>query len=257
MKTPNHPVRRLLDVDYRLGRAQPIDVAANPFPTQLIDGLAAFLYVTRQVGFNPNDVILSGDSAGGNIALALTRYLRDSPSLPTPPTGGLLLSSPWCDLQCSHHAKSPLGQNASMIRNAYADIVPFTPYPGVGLSTYGAKAYRGKAISREEAFVNPYMSPGSLDAPDSREDMLVFGGYPRTYISVAGREILYDEILHLADRLKKDHVASQGEAREGSDWVTVSNEPEMIHDFCAMPGVGNEESKQELARMARWFATIP
>ena len=258
MEIPNHPVRRLLGVEYRLCRAEPIDIAANPFPTQLIDGLAAFLYVTRQLGFKPSDVILSGDSAGGGIALALTRYLRDSPPFPTPPIGGLLLLSPSCDLQLSHNpARSPHGQNASVIRNAYADIILHTPYPDVGLITYAGKAYRGKAISRKEVFVNPYMSPGSLDIPHSRGDMLVFGGYPKTYISVAGREILYDQILYLADRLKKDHVVSQdGVGNDGSDWVTVSIEPEMFHDFCAVGGLGNETWKRELARMAKWIATL-
>jgi hypothetical protein len=50
---------------------------------------------------NPNKVIISGDSAGGGLALALLQVIRDA-TLPLP-AGGVLVS-PWCDLTHSFHS---------------------------------------------------------------------------------------------------------------------------------------------------------
>jgi acetyl esterase/lipase len=47
---------------------------------------------------NPAHILISGDSAGGGLALALLQVIRDS-GLP-PPAGGILVS-PWCDLSHS------------------------------------------------------------------------------------------------------------------------------------------------------------
>ena len=43
----------------------------------LIDALAGYNYLVNTVGFHPTRIILEGDSAGGNLALALTRYLLE------------------------------------------------------------------------------------------------------------------------------------------------------------------------------------
>ena len=47
---------------------------------------------------NPAHILISGDSAGGGLSLALLQVIRDS-GLP-PPAGGILVS-PWCDLSHS------------------------------------------------------------------------------------------------------------------------------------------------------------
>lgn len=49
--------------------------------------------------FRPR-IILIGDSAGGNLVLALSRWIRDEGVLPVP--DGMLLLSPSCD-PCKHH----------------------------------------------------------------------------------------------------------------------------------------------------------
>jgi acetyl esterase/lipase len=182
---------------------------------------------TREIGFDPKHVILSGDSAG---VLALARYLRDVNPSTSPgehgdkhaPLGGILLFSPWTDLCDTHMSeRSPLGQDSSFVRNERTDFVQRTTPERVGMGTYGIKGYRGRAIPLEEISRNPYMSPGSLEIP--RETS--FEGYPRAYISTGGREILYDENMCLADRLRKGREASgKGDA---SEWVTVSIEPDM------------------------------
>lgn len=98
-------VRRAFSLEYRLSVGKPYKATA-PFPAALLDALAGYNYLVNTVGFAPEDIILEGDSAGGNLALALTRYLvenRKNPkvTLPRPP-GALLLLSPWADMGTSH-----------------------------------------------------------------------------------------------------------------------------------------------------------
>ncbi|CAG8628215.1 25880_t:CDS:2 [Gigaspora margarita] len=71
------------------------------FPAQLCDALAAYLYLTNpgpEAGFdpfNPRQIIFSGSSAGGGLAVATALFLRDA-DLPLP--SGLVLWSAWVDL---------------------------------------------------------------------------------------------------------------------------------------------------------------
>ena len=254
-----HALPQVLTVEYRLSRAEPLETPENPFPTQLIDGLAAYLYVTREIGFDPKDVILAGDSAGGNLVLALTRYLRDADlfgssedRVPSTPLGAIVLFSPWTDL-CDTHVpeRSPLGQDASFVRNESVDFVLRSTPERVGMGAYSIRGYCGQAIPHEELPRNPYMCPGSLDIPGGTS----FEGYPRAYISTGGRELLYDENMCIADRLRKGREAlGNGDTL---DWVTISIEPDMYHDFCFIPILNPPEAQKELERIARWIATLP
>ncbi|RIB26218.1 Alpha/Beta hydrolase protein [Gigaspora rosea] len=73
----------------------------HQFPAQLCDALAAYLYLTNpgpEAGFepfNPKQIIFSGSSAGGGLAVATALFLRDA-DLPLP--SGLVLWSAWLDL---------------------------------------------------------------------------------------------------------------------------------------------------------------
>lgn len=85
-------------VEYRL-------LPASPFPAALQDGLSVYAHLIRK-GVPPHKIVLIGDSAGGNIVLALARWLRDERKLPQ--AGGLLLLSPWCDPCASFSLASDL-----------------------------------------------------------------------------------------------------------------------------------------------------
>jgi acetyl esterase/lipase len=85
--------RRVLAVDYR-------KAPDHEFPAWLDDALATYEYALSE-GIAPADIVVSGDSAGGNIALALMHRLRRE-KLPLPEA--LVLFSPWADLEC--HGKT-------------------------------------------------------------------------------------------------------------------------------------------------------
>jgi acetyl esterase/lipase len=78
--------RRVWSVDYRMA-------PDHPYPAALDDGMAAYraLLVER----SPNEIIVSGGSAGGNLAAALVLRARDE-GLPMP--AGLILGTPEIDL---------------------------------------------------------------------------------------------------------------------------------------------------------------
>ncbi len=64
------------------------------YPAALNDALLAWDWMLEQ-GYSPDNIIIAGDSAGGNLALALTAKLRDEErELPR----ALVLMSPWTDL---------------------------------------------------------------------------------------------------------------------------------------------------------------
>lgn len=71
-------------VDYRLA-------PENVYPAALEDAASAYKGLLA-AGYNPNKIILMGDSAGGNLSLALAVYLRDN-NIPQPKA--IVLLSPW------------------------------------------------------------------------------------------------------------------------------------------------------------------
>ena len=66
------------------------------FPAALQDGITAYSYVLNVLKVQARDVVLSGDSAGGNIVMAMLRYLSSESALPLPRAA--LLWSPWLNL---------------------------------------------------------------------------------------------------------------------------------------------------------------
>jgi acetyl esterase/lipase len=59
-----------LMVDYRTG-------PENPFPAALDDCVTAYLWL-REQGFSANNIVVAGDSAGGNLTLTMLMKLRDT-----------------------------------------------------------------------------------------------------------------------------------------------------------------------------------
>ena len=77
----------VLSFDYRLA-------PEHPYPAALNDAVKVWDYL-MYLGYGARDVILAGDSAGGNLALVLTLMLKEQHRiLPR----GLVLFSPWTDL---------------------------------------------------------------------------------------------------------------------------------------------------------------
>ncbi|KAK0454896.1 Alpha/Beta hydrolase protein [Armillaria borealis] len=222
-------VQRLFCVEYRLSKT-----SAGAFPAALLDALSSYVYLVNDIGFLPADIIVEGDSAGGNLALALTRYLVESQtnsegvSVPSPPSA-LVLFSPWADMGVSHFT---FGSIAA--KNSSTDYIG-----GMAEADYGKKIFRGQH-GRDAVSVNPYMSPASID-PRMKID---FKGFPRTFIVAGGAEVLLGVIRTLKERMVRD----LGENKVGYYEAT-----EGIHDYVAFPQWEPERTETYKA-IAEWLA---
>lgn len=197
-------VRRSFGIEYRLTTIDGYP-PANPFPTQLIDALAGYAYLVRSVGFDPANIIVVGDSAGGNLALALTRYLVEySSSLPIGIPGGLLLLSPWSDLSGSNtRPGSSAYTNAGVDYLAKHDEIREDDAPRAFVAPHTPRF----------AWTNAYISPACNELSSS------FKGFPRTFIVAGDSELLYDQIKVLYGRMVADLGSESVGYYEGKDSV--------------------------------------
>ncbi|KAK6434857.1 hypothetical protein LTR95_008955 [Oleoguttula sp. CCFEE 5521] len=76
--------------------------ATAPYPQQLKEAVEVTNWLLTDQGRKPSDITLAGDSAGGNLTLALISHiLHPHPQIPTKislstPFAGTVLISPWC-----------------------------------------------------------------------------------------------------------------------------------------------------------------
>ena len=222
--THSHTINRVLAVDYRLSAARP-DPPANPFPTAVLESLAAYQYLVKDLGFDPKNIVVVGDSAGGNIAFSLVRHLVESsfPDLPAP--GRLVACSAWLDISQSHK-----GPDAALVKNRQYDILGIGP-------EYPRAAYLG-SLDPEEGRTNRYISPVSSHF-DQTEGM--FKGFPRTYVSAGGLEVLLDDSRLVAEKMKADGVD-----------VVYEVSPDAIHDYTIFPW-HEPERTEGLKKIGTWL----
>ncbi len=141
----------------------------HPFPAALDDALAAYRWM-QSPGAR---TLIMGDSAGGGLALALLLKLRDE-RLAQPAAAVAL--SPWTDLALT---------GASLESNAAADpMLNADDLPGFTAD------YLAGADAR-----NPYASPLYGDP----------SGLPPTLIHVGSDEILRDDAIRMADKMRAAH----------------------------------------------------
>ena len=222
----------MLSVDYRLSSGSPLE-SKNPFPAAVIDAVAAYKYLVCKVGFEPQNVIVGGDSAGGNLALALTRYIVESRFPHLPPPGGLVLFSPVTDISFSH---SKIG--SSHLLNSECDIFD----PPHDLFTYMVDAYIGE-MDLEETKYNRYLSPASKSVVSANtiEGDRLFSEFPRSYVVGGGAEQLFDDIVVLAERMKDDEVD-----------ITTDFPPDAVHAYPLII-LHEPERTESLIKCAAWL----
>lgn len=196
------PQRAFL-VEYRLARHG--DYEHGSYPAALLDAFVAYLYLIRTCGFRPENIILSGDSSGGNLALALCRYLRDEGVEDVP--GSLLLLSPWCDVSRSHSGPLPAPNPFSTtVLNNQSDVIT------------ASLLYRNSAVCpllgrlpASETYKNPYISPVSLQL-DAQSGVYPphwgFCGFPRhVFINTGRAELNSEQHVTLAHRMAEGTVS--------------------------------------------------
>jgi len=148
--------------DYRLA-------PEHPYPAAVEDAEAAWHGLVA-LGHAPGSLTISGDSAGGGLAMALLLSLRDKgAALPA----AAVLFSPWTDLGAT---------GGSVVTNVGRESMLWGPSLAAG-----ATLYLGSADAK-----TPLASPLYAD----------MAGLPPLLIHVGSREILLDDSLRLAERAR-------------------------------------------------------
>ncbi|MGN1179595.1 MAG: alpha/beta hydrolase [Suilimivivens sp.] len=157
----------VLSFDYRLA-------PEHPYPAALEDAMKVWDYLML-FGYGARDIIIAGDSAGGNLALSLVLKLKEEQRLLP---RGLVLLSPWTDLTSS---------GKSHMTRKELDPVLDEEYLQRMIQNYAPEA----------DLKNPFISPlyGS------------FEGFPPTYIQVGDNEVLLSDALSLHKKMVKENVS--------------------------------------------------
>ncbi|NLW17785.1 MAG: alpha/beta hydrolase [Firmicutes bacterium] len=109
----------VLTVDYRVA-------PEHPYPAALEDSVLAYKWLLEQ-GYEPEHIIIAGDSAGGGLALATALYIRDN-NLPMP--AALITMSAWTNLNYRRRTPAYVGDNRAddpYISPIYGDYHGFPP----------------------------------------------------------------------------------------------------------------------------------
>jgi monoterpene epsilon-lactone hydrolase len=154
---------RVLAINYRLA-------PEHRFPAPLEDAVAAYRWLLDQ-GLGAEDVVLAGDSAGGNLVLAAMLSLRQRGArLPA----AALLMSPWTDLAAT---------GASYISRADADPIHQRP-----MVTALAKNYLGGDGDPRDPMASPLYAE--------------LAGLPPLLIQVGDRETVLDDSVMFAEKAR-------------------------------------------------------
>ena len=160
---------RVLVVDYRLA-------PEHVYPAAVEDALAAYRWLAGTV--DPSRIVVTGDSAGGGLALGLTLALRDAgESLPAAVIG----FSPLTDLLAE-------GDSYDLFPD---DLVVSRPF-----ALANAVVYLGEGVDPKQ---NPYGSPLYGE----------FAGFPPVLLIASGHECLRDDSVRVVEKAAAAGVDAQ------------------------------------------------
>ncbi len=165
---------RCLSIEYRLA-------PEHPFPAAVDDTYTAYNWLLKE-GINPKNIIVSGQSAGGGLCLALLLKIKENNGFQ--PKGAVAIS-PWTDLSQS---------GKTMITNANIDPVISKQYLDRMANLYLSKTPN----------ISPLASPLYGD----------LSGLPPMLVQVGSAETMLDDSKRFVERAKEAKVDVQIEVWE-------------------------------------------
>ncbi|OUM69993.1 hypothetical protein PIROE2DRAFT_37765 [Piromyces sp. E2] len=153
----------------------------NKYPTQLNEALDVWNELTKRV--KPEDIMIGGDSAGGNLGMALIHKLKKEFNVAP---GACFFLSPWTDLTCS---------GKSFVDNYRTDV----------LTEEMKKSYLFCFLEEDVDREDPYVSPLFGD----------FTTFPKSLFIAGSKEMLLDDTTRVVDKLKENGNEVQVLIKEG------------------------------------------
>lgn len=190
---------RALIIDYRLA-------PEHEFPAAVEDAVSAYRWLLAR-GYQPERIVIAGDSAGGCITGSTLVSLRDAGG---PLPAAAMMLSPGTDLAFT---------GKSMKTNAKDDPLIKAPWGRKCLDMY-----LGSTNPKD-----PIASPLYADLK----------GLPPILIQVGTREVLLDDSRRFAERATEDGVAVQLDIWEGMFHVWQSFSPFMPESSAAIERLGS------------------
>jgi epsilon-lactone hydrolase len=154
-----------------------------PFPAAVNRMIEGYRFLLDE-GYDPANIVISGDSAGGGLSLALLLAIRDQ-GLPAPRCG--VVFSP---------GSNALGDGESVQRNNASDCM---------LSADMIHAVTEIYVPDPKNRTHPYASPGRAD----------YTGLPPLFISVATDEVLYSDAVAVRTQAEKAGIRVEWLERDG------------------------------------------
>ncbi|KAL4861466.1 hypothetical protein BDV12DRAFT_208003 [Aspergillus spectabilis] len=195
-----------------------------PYPRQLQQASALLQYTLTTLGKKPEQILLAGDSAGGNLALALLSHIlhphpQVSPVQLSGDLGGVALLSPWVTFET---------ESTSMRTNQHRDVL------SIPALNKWASIFKGSAVS------DPYLEP--LSAPQGW-----WQGLPTTKILIpaGANEVFVEDIQKFAEQLRG----------AGKD-VAVHATPGEAHDHLVMEFLMGHGRTQQREIFEKWICEI-
>ncbi|OMH86407.1 Monoterpene epsilon-lactone hydrolase [Zancudomyces culisetae] len=181
----------------------------NPFPAPIYDGYM-FLKYLHSLGHKQKNIILFGESAGGNLVLELLLVLE---KLGEPQPRACISFSPWVNLDIT---------TDSWDRNKKYDYLTSIPLDFV-FNTSRMYAAPGKSLEEAKSvFKNPFASPihGDYSFPECAPIYLISGEL----------ELLVDDIDNFASKYGVKPTVISGRKHPGFDFSLITdNDAEHTH----------------------------
>lgn len=186
-----HAEVAVLAVDYRLA-------PEHAFPAAVDDAVAAFRYAVANaasLGVDPDRVAVAGDSAGGNLAAVVSQLTRADDCRPA----FQMLFFPWVDLTVKRRSHQ-LFSDGFFLTDAQID--------------WYANHYVPAGDDRTDPRASPLLTDDLTDLPPA-------------YVAVSGFDVLRDEGIEYAERLRAAGVPT-----------TLRVHDDLVHAFVNLTGYG-------------------
>ncbi|KIJ33416.1 hypothetical protein M422DRAFT_783177 [Sphaerobolus stellatus SS14] len=222
---------RRSQIDVKMAFLQYTLLPHATYPTQFHQAITVINHILSS-GISPSDIVLTGDSAGGMLAIEIISHILHShPSMPpvgiSTPFAGILLISPWVNLDIG---------GPSFTENSAKDIIDEDSLTGWSDMVREGTRQGGRTPESERNWLEAAKAPPEWwngTAKVAKNVFLLYGE----------REVLKDGLVTFADNFKK------GVKEEGVN-VQVVEEKDGIHIATvvdAMRGFGINEITKVMA----------
>ncbi|KAK4154102.1 Alpha/Beta hydrolase protein [Chaetomidium leptoderma] len=208
------------------------------YPDQLQQAVDALAHLFASGRVRPGNLVLGGDSAGGNLtAQVLGHLLHPHPTTSQlvleEPLAGVFMASPWLSVRSDCWASVARNQNIDMISARSTDR-------GGGILLEGAEGYEAQVKEKKG-----WAMPMDLEDPEAW-----FRGLDRmvkeVYVTVGEQEILRDQGIAFGDAVRRGNpgvtVKLEVAKHEAHDWILLEGEK----------GMDGDATK----RMSAWFKGV-